>query len=362
MNKSESKSTGDVAEVTLVRTLHEPGPYDRLWQPFIERWDEGHFLVAYGAHYTGKIDIGDILCCLTYDGGKTWGEPVPIFDQQSFGGPHRVAYANPVLYRPPGQAIVWCFAMRCRFFYRDSEDSELVAAYTADGGLTWQPVELMVDYHLPLITCAGITRVECDGKPRYLLPLHRNTRRHHPTGDREHFVLESTSLLEWRLAGIIPMPENGPVFLHEGNIAIGSDEEELVIVMRTARYHGTGALQPPMAHSSVSNDGGRSWSPAVAEPSLHNTCSKAYFGRDGDGRYLYVYSDGPQGERKALNYCVREPRREWSEPRLFFNGNTRNSYPTLLEDKPGHFLCVWDSSTDSERKRTAIRFGRLTLV
>lgn len=357
----KSEFAGDASEVTLVRELEEPGPYNRLWQPFIERWAKGNYLVAYGAHYTGKIDIGDILCCQTHDGGKSWGEPIPIFDQHSFGGPHRVAYANPVLYRPPGQDIVWCFAMRCRFFYRDSEDSELVAAYSADSGYTWQTVELMVDYHLPLITCAGITRVECDGAFRYLLPLHRNTQRHHPAGDREHFVLESTSLLEWKLAGIIPMPESGPVFLHEGNIAKGSDDEELKIVMRTAKYHRSGALEPPVAYSSVSNNGGRTWSPAVAEPSLHNTCSKAYFGRDSYGRHLYVYSDGPQGERKALRYCVRERKGEWSDPRLFFDGNTRNSYPTLLEEEPGHFLCVWDSSTDAERKRTAIRFGRLAI-
>ena len=34
-------------------------------------------------------------------------------------------------------------------------------------------------------------------------------------------MLSSTSLLEWRLAGHIPQPASGPVFLHEGNLAPG---------------------------------------------------------------------------------------------------------------------------------------------
>ena len=48
-------------------------------------------------------------------------------------------------------------------------------------------------------------------------------------------------------------------------------------------------------------------------------------------------------------------------PRLFFNGDTRNSYPTLLEYDPGRFYAVWDSSTDPDVKRTAIRFGRFAV-
>ena len=38
--------------------------------------------------------------------------------------------------------MIWLFAMRAPMHYRDSENAELVAAYTADGGLSWQHVEL----------------------------------------------------------------------------------------------------------------------------------------------------------------------------------------------------------------------------
>jgi hypothetical protein len=60
-------------------------------------------------------------------------------------------------------------------------------------------------------------------------------------------------------------------------------------------------------------------------------------------------------------YVVQSPQGVWSEPHPFFFANTNNSYPTLIEETPGRFLCVWDSSTDPDHRRTAIRFGTLDL-
>jgi hypothetical protein len=283
-----------------------------------------------------------------------------IFDHRVALGPTRVAYANPVLYRPPGQRVVWCFAMRCPLYYRDSEDSQLCAAFTADGGWSWHPVELAVHYHSPLITNAGIVRLEEGEQVRYLLPVHRNTIRHDPRGCQDQFVLESTNLLEWRLAGYIPQPQGHKVFMHEGNMDWGEDGTELQIVMRTAQYGGGGKpLDPPTAYSSASRDGGRTWSSAVAEPELYNAVSKAYYGRASDGAHVYVYSVGPVRERKGMAYKVKPPGGTWSEERVFYDADVRNSYPTLLECAPGEFYAVWDSSNSPDRKRTAIRFGRL---
>ena len=347
------------SDVCLVRTLDPSGSYDRLWQPFVARWRDKHLLVAFGAHLPGKVDMGDILCCVSNDDGSTWGNPVPVLDHSVALGPLRVAYANPVLYHPLGQDIVWCFAMRCPLHYRDSEDSQLCAAYSTDGGWSWQPVELAVDYHSPLITCAGVVPIDEGSGTRYLLPVHRNTLRHDPLGCRDQLVLESTNLLEWRLAGYIPQPRDGKVFMHEGNVALGDTEEELKIVMRTSKYApGGGALEPPVAYSSVSRDGGRTWSPGQPEPALYNTISKAYFGRDSNGNHVYVYSTGPARERKGLAYTVKRPGQEWGAETEFFPGDTRNSYPTLLEYEPGRFYATWDSSTSLDRKRTAIRFGK----
>ena len=167
-----------------------------MWEPYIAQWSGKQLIVAFGAGIPGKSDMGDMLCCTTTDEGKTWSEPVAIFDHERREGAIQFAYANPVLYRVPGQDVVWCFVMRCPINWRDSEDARLAAAYTADGRRTWTPLELSMLYTGPVIIVGGVLRVDEAGKARYLLPAHRNTLRHDPLGTRDQFVLESTSLLE----------------------------------------------------------------------------------------------------------------------------------------------------------------------
>jgi hypothetical protein len=199
--------------------------------------------------------------------------------------------------------------------------------------------------------------------------VHRNTLRNDPRGSRDQFVLQSTSLLEWRLPegdrsrqpGFIPQPTKVPVFLHEGQLAPGEKEGEVQMVMRTARYDREGeALDPPTAYSSLSRDGGRTWTPAEPEPALYNTVAKGFFGRAADGTAVYVYNDGRAWERKALRYKVKPPGQGWSEERTFFDASIHNSYPTLLESTPNTFYAVWDSGTEKAH-RTTIRFGKLVV-
>ena len=350
---------GDVADVAIVRRLdQEPRTYDRVWEPYIARSGD-HILLAYGRRLANKSDMGDILCCRSADRGATWSEPVTVFDSAVPVGGRLYAYANAILYHPPGHEAVWCFGMRCPLYYPDSEDSQVCAAYSADGGLSWQPVELAMSFHSAMIVVAGIQEAQVNGQTEYFLPAHRNTQRWDPKGDCQQFVLESDDLLQWRLAGYVPRPPT--VFLHEGGIAPGEQPGELKMVMRTSQIGSRLALDPPTAYSSVSSDGGRTWSRAQAEPKLYNSVSKGYYGTASGGRHIYVYNDGPAWERKGLMYVVQSASGAWSAPRVFFNGNTHNSYPTLVEESPGVFICTWDSATDPEHKRTAIRFGRLRL-
>ncbi|TFH50312.1 MAG: exo-alpha-sialidase [Bacteroidia bacterium] len=356
---SVAQETGDVRDVVTIDRLPENTVYHRIYQPFIAQWDEDYYVVSYGLQLRGKTDMADIMCSITRDGGKTWSPPSRIFDHRIPNGSRQYAYANPVLFIPEGQRIIWYFGMRCPISYSDSEDSELCAAYSCDGGVTWQQVELRMRFHSPVITNAGVVTVSDNGMTRYLLPVHRNTLRHDPKGDREQFLLESSNLLDWNLAGYIPRPAD--VWLHEGNIAEGDEPDELKIVMRTAKYSNVGTLEPPRAWSSVSKDNGKTWSMAEEEPALWNTASKGFFGKDSKGRHIYVYNDDARQVRRGLYYVVKEPGGKWSDPKLFYWNNDRNSYPTLIEKEPGVFLCVWDSSDDPDNKRTAIRFGILDL-
>jgi hypothetical protein len=261
--------------------------------------------------------------------------------------------------------------MRCPIVQRNSEESHLAGAFSADGGRSWTPVEMAMHYGGPLIIVAGIMETKLDGQQTFLLPAHRNTLQKDPLGSRDHFILSSTSLLEWKLEAYIPQPASGKVFLHEGHIAAGDEPDELKIVMRTANYEDDRlTTDPPRAYSSISRDGGRNWSAARAEPALHNAKSKAYFGRAAEGTHIYVYNDGPaqrdkapgfpNGGRMALRYKTKPPGGAWSEEKTFYDAGIKNSYPTLIEVEPGEFRCVWDSGT-SDKARTHIHFGKFTL-
>ncbi len=366
--------TGDVTDVVVVRSLERHPGSARLWEPYIAQWADRRLVVAFRAGIPEKTDMGDILCCVSPDDGKSWGEAIPIFDHRRENA--AFAYANPVLYHPPAQDVLWCFAMRCPMARPHSEDSQLAAAYSGDGGRSWISVELVVHYSGPVIIVGGIQHLDGPAGRRYLLPVHRNSLRNDPRGSRDQFVLESTSLLEWRLPGatpgdawlpehgkepgFVPQPADSQVFLHEGQLAPG-DNGDLLMMMRTARYDRPGeALDPPRAFSSGSRNGGRTWSPAIAEPDLYNSVAKGFFGRATGGTYLYVYNDGKAFERRALRYKLKRPDEPWSPERTFFDGSVHNSYPTLLEYAPGQFYAVWDSGTVSAH-RTAIRFGKLDL-
>ena len=257
-----------VEDVRAIRSVEQHPGSSLLWEPSIAEWKPKHLVVAFGAGIPGKTDMGDIYASISTDDGDKWSEPAYIFDHNQRYGGMQFAYANPVIYKPPGQDVLWCFAIRCPMNYAHSEDSHLAGAYSGDGGRSWTNVELAMQYTGPLITVSGgIYRIVENGQPRYLLPVHRNTKRNDPTGTRDLFVLSSTSLLEWRLAGYVPQPEAGRVFLQEGNMAV--KDGELKMVMRACQYENEGqALEKPRAYSTVSKDGGRTWSAASEEADL----------------------------------------------------------------------------------------------
>ncbi|MHC4995258.1 MAG: sialidase family protein [Planctomycetota bacterium] len=358
LTAAETGYQGDVTDVVTIDRLPKNGPYNKIWQPHIARWTDKHLVACYGLQLNGKLDMGDIVCSISKDNGKTWSPRIMVFDHRARNGSVQYAYNNSVLFRPQGSDVIWLFVMRAPLHYRNSENADLVAAYTADGGYSWHHVELAMDYQNALIIVGGIKAVEVNGQTRYLLPAHRNSRRHDKTGDRRQFVLESTSLLHWKLAGYVPYPDDDPVFLHEGTLAPTPDGAWKML-LRTATMDTEKAIDPPLAYSSVSRDGGRTWSTARPEPDLPNHRAKSYFGLDSNGKYVYVYSD--HYDRFGLYYKTSPDGENWSAEKAFYYKNNHNSYPTLIEDRPGEWIAVWDSSDSPEFKRRAIRFGRLNV-
>lgn len=363
---AKAPATGDVRDVRVVRSIDQEPRASLLGQPTIALWKPKHLVVAYQKGIAGKTDMGSIDACVSTNDGDSWSIPSTVFDHTQRHGAMQFGYCNAVLYRPPGQDVLWCFAMRCPLNYADSEDSHLAAAYSGDGGRSWNPVELAMHYTGPLVILGDIQRIVENGQTVYLLPAHRNTKRADPLGQREQFVLRSTSLLDWSLGGYVPQPEPGAIFLHEGQIAVVNDEQHLQMVMRTSSGKKQGGLldggplDPPRAWSSTSTDGGKTWSVAREEADLWNTVSEAWFGQSRRGSQLYVYNDGPAFSRMALRYKVKPAGGTWSAEQTFFDAGVHNSYPTLIETAPGEFRCVWDSG-DAKAHRRSIRFGKFTV-
>jgi hypothetical protein len=360
--------TGDVTDVRIIRHMDQHPGSSELWEPYIAQWKGRQLVAAFGVKIPGKTDMGDIMASVSTNDGDTWSDPVFIFNHLERQGTLQFAYANAILYKAPEQDVMWAFAMRCPMNYRHSEDSQLVGAYSADGGRSWIPIEMSMGYTGALICVAAPFRVMEKGGPRYLFPMHRNTRRNHPLGSRDHFVLASTTLMEWSLTNFIPQPATGPkVFLHEGSIAEGDAPGELKMVMRTADYETESKMtDPPRAFSTVSKDGGRTWSPAQQEPELWNAKSKAFYGRAANSSHLYVYNDGPASPaatgRMALRYKLQPtPGGQWGVEKTFYDAGIHNSYPTLIEVAPGDFRAVWDSGT-KDRTRTHIHFGKFKIT
>ena len=108
--------------------------------------------------------------------------------------------------------------MRCSIAQRNDEESTWLGHSVPTGGRTWTSVEMAMQYTGPLILNAGIVETEIHGSRRFLLPAHRNTLASDPRGSREHFLLSSSSLLEWKLEAYIPQATPKRVFLHEGNL------------------------------------------------------------------------------------------------------------------------------------------------
>lgn len=349
---------GDVNEVTVIQSINQYPDASTVCIPHIAEWKTGHLVAACEVGIAGKSDMGDIVVSVSKDDGKSWAGNVTVFDHTIRNGVIQFAYANPVLYKDPEQDIIWCFAMRNLLSQRNSEESFLVAAYSGDGGWSWNQVELTMHYHGSLIITGNILRVMENGRPVYLLPAHRNSRDNGPVGgSRVHFVLRSTSLLSWHVAGFVPQPDS--VFIHEGHIAAGEKPGEIKMVMRTADGENK-AMNPPRAWSTVSTDNGATWSYPVEEPELWNSVSESAFGVTAQGTHYYIYNDGPAWVRKALKYKVKPVNGKWSEEKVFFDKGIHNSYPSVIEVAPGDLRVVWDSG-DERRKRRLIHFGKLKI-
>ena len=359
MKKTQHEYSGDVQDVRIVAELDNNSIYNHLWQPYIANLGGNHLVCAYGAHFRGKQDIGDIYASVSEDGGDTWHPPVLIFDHRNLIGGCHYGYLNPSFIQVEGTETLWCFATRSPKYKFSGDDNELVAAYSVDGGWSWQQIPLACDFWSPLITCNAPVPIVRDGYTRYLMPVHRGPYcRGDLDADQRAFNLESGDLIHWKIGAYVPFDESDPVYLAEGSL-VQRKENLLTLMFRTAKYaRPTVPTECNCAYRSESTDGGKTWSAAQPEKGCHNTWSKSWYYIEEDGTEVYIYSPGGMMERPGLDWVRKQPgATSWNEPRVFYDGGNRNSYPTFVTRDGGGWNAVWDSSKDMNIIRTRICFG-----
>ena len=353
--------SGDVSDVRIIAELDTQSIYHRLWQPYVANLGNDHLVTCYGAEFRGKVDMGDICASVSEDGGNSWHPSVYVFDHRNLIGNRHYGYLNPSFIKPEGTDTLWCFATRCPMYKLSGDDNELVAAYTVDGGWSWQEIPLACDFWSPLITCNAPVPIQRDGHTRYLMPVHRGPFiRGDIDADQKAFLLESSDLLHWKIGAYTRFDESDPIFLAEGSLVQRKDGT-LTIVYRAAKYGPRPTLPTNgnCAYRCDSNDGGKTWSSSVPEHGCHNTWSKSWYFIEADGTEVYIYSPGEIRERPGLSWVKKAPGDEtWGEPRVFYDGENRNSYPTLVARNDTGWYAVWDSSQDMQHRRTRICFGK----
>ncbi|HJN08924.1 MAG: sialidase family protein [Pirellulaceae bacterium] len=124
LTAAEGGYEGDVTSVVTIDSLDAAGPYNKIWEPYLAKWSGKHYVAAYGLQVRGKSDMGDIVCSISRDAGQTWSPRIMVFDHRVRNGTVQYAYNNSVLFRPPGQDVIWLFVMRAPMHYRDSENAD----------------------------------------------------------------------------------------------------------------------------------------------------------------------------------------------------------------------------------------------
>ena len=303
--------TGDVTAVCTVRSVEQQPGAALLWEPSIAVWKPEYLVVSFGAGVPGKIDMGDVFAGVSANDGETWSEPVLVFDHnQRYGefcnSPTRIRCST------NRRGRTCCGASPCvaPTNYQDSEDLAPGGRVQRRRRDSWTPggaghaLHGSADHrqrrHLP----------HSGKRPAaaYLLPANpargvttRSARRavraeqHQPAGMAAGRLRAAAARRPGVPPGRKPCPRRRrrPVEARDASTADYERENK--------------ALEPPRAFSSVSNDGGRTWSPAQQEPDLWNNSAKAYYGRASDGTHLYVYSATAGAEPDGLVRYKTQP-------------------------------------------------------
>ena len=79
----DTNAAGDASAIRQIDQLAPEGIYNKIWEPHLAKWSDTHLVSCYGLQLRGKMDMGDIVCSISRDSGKTWSPRSMVFDHRA---------------------------------------------------------------------------------------------------------------------------------------------------------------------------------------------------------------------------------------------------------------------------------------
>ncbi|MGW3283099.1 sialidase family protein [Streptomyces sp. NPDC001002] len=297
----------------------------------------------------GNVDMGYMRYAYTTDGGAHWSRPQTLAQETD-----QYAWHYVILY----QAGSTLYAYLGRTPIADDSETDgdginnnglpingTFLKTSTDQGHTWQDSSLSVPSKTNLVF-SGHPLQRDDGS--YVMPYW--------SSGRENGTLISSDLRTWRQGGsrsgaALTVGENQIGYLQ---VPAGTSKPKNQLFM-VARDSAAGAA------TSVSDDGGESWSAFTDDPFLpSDNIARSFFTTDSNGQYLYIYNSGEgSSTRDILDYETKRPDSDiWSPYKFFASGPSSDeldpgsgtgkgwdTYPMADEYAPGKFWVVWEFDT-----------------
>jgi|GEM_PF-3512811 len=315
---------GRAESVTGVTELYSvPSSWYQLRTVEIVSYDSTHVVVAWRNEPDPvEHDRGDIMfkSGSSVDGGATWTWSATQYMKQS---DTTASYVNVVMYNEAG--TLYAFIGKSNPISNPTPGTSVnVCMKSTDMGVSWTPQAITNSYtgHMALggaIIKSGST---------YFMPFHASG---------AQGFLKSTNLIDWSLAGFVPNPDG--VSLQEGFLVVSQDNPgHLVCKMRVKKTEGG------YAYTSISTDGGTTWSDARPDLELPNWGVKGCLYKDANDQYVYIYNT--EDGRNTLYYKTRAPGEPWKAGRPFtpVTLTGKDCYAMMTEYAPGKFYVVWENS------------------
>lgn len=305
-------------------------------------------------HSSGDAGDIDLLLKRSTDGGKTFSKAQVVWDD----GPNTCGNPCPVVVRDTGAIELLLTHNR-----GDDQESKIIAgtsraartvwkSTSRDDGLTWsKPEEITPATKKPDWTWyatgpgAGIQLrsgrlvVPCDH-------VEAGTRR-----KGSHIIYSDDGGTTWRLGG-----------------TTGPEADECEVVERT-----DGSLllnirnynrKRPCRTTSVSTDGGMTWSPPAFDPALVEPVCQASIRRyswpEGDGKSRILFSN-PASEKARQKMTVRlsdDEGKTWPVSKLLHGGPS--AYSCLAVASDGTILCLYERGAKSAYEKITLARFRLS--